>query len=121
MILGGAVVRNPGRQAVHLVVETAVPVLRQADILPEQRANTTCDHLYLAVQMLYLEPAKQDSLQQLYLELAQDVVKAAPSLIPILQEVSIHVACGDYYRALQVAKRLRRQEQKLLEQAAPRV
>ncbi|MEO8099769.1 MAG: flagellar biosynthesis repressor FlbT [Acidobacteriota bacterium] len=121
MILGGAVIRNTGRHTAHLMVETPAPVLRQRDILPEEKVRTPCGHLYLAVQLLYLDPTKQDQLQQLYLDLAQEVVTAAPSLAAVLKEVSVYVAGGDYYRALQIAKRLLKQEQALLEQAEPRV
>jgi len=122
MIIGGAVIRNTGHHAAHLLVETPTPVLRQRDILPQQKVHTPCGHLYLAVQLLYLEPFNQEQLQRVYLSLARDVLSAAPSLSPILQEVSVHVAGGDYYRALQVTKRLMRQEQALLERVSePRV
>ena len=116
LILGQAVIRNTGSQVIHLAVETPVPILRQRDILTEETAKTPCSRLYLVVQMLYLGP-EQESLQQLYLTLAKDVLEAAPSLSPTLQEISLHVAAGDYYRALQAAKRLRQSEQELLERA----
>jgi len=118
LILAGAVVRNTGRHTAHLLVETPTTVLRQRDILPEKQAQTPCGRLYLVVQLLYLEPAQLETLQRLYLDLARDVHSAAPSLSPILEEVSIKVAAGDYYRALQSAKRLMEQEQILLLRAA---
>jgi flagellar protein FlbT len=118
MILGDAVIRNMSRHSAHLLVETPVPVLRNRDILPQNEARTPCGHLYLAVQLLYLQPAKQTQLQDLYLTLAQEVLSAAPSLSPVLQDLSLLVAGGDYYRALQVAKRLLGQEQALLQQAS---
>jgi len=117
MILGDAVIRNASRHSAHLLVETSVPILRQRDILPQDEVRTPCGHLYLAVQLLYLQPSKQEQLQQLYLSLAQEVLAAAPSLSRALQDISLYVAGGDYYRALQSAKRLMRQEQTLLQQA----
>jgi flagellar protein FlbT len=117
VILGDAVVRNTGRHAARLVVETSVPVLREREIFPQNRVQTPCGHLYLALQLLYLEPAKQDQLQQLYVALAQEVVEAAPSLSSVIQEISLQVFGGDHYRALQGAKRLMQKEQTLLRQA----
>jgi flagellar biosynthesis repressor protein FlbT len=114
VILGKAVVRNASRQSIRLVVETEIPVLRQTDILPEGQARTPCARLYLTVQMLYLEPEQQEAIQELYLRLAREVVAAAPSLSPLLQEISLHVAAGAYYRALQTAKVLRKQEERLM-------
>ena len=121
MILGGAVLRNASRQSVHLVVETEVPVLRQRDVLPEEKADTPCARLYLTVQMLYLEPESQEALQGLYLKLAKEVLAAAPSLSSTLQELSLHLASEAYYRALQVAKLLLKQEEKLLTRAVDSV
>jgi flagellar protein FlbT len=114
MIIGGAVVKNTGRQTAHLVVETPTAILRQGDVLSQEKAQTPCGQLYLVVQLLYLEPANLTELQESYLSLARDVLGAAPSLSATLQELSLHVATEDYYRALQVGKRLIRLEQELL-------
>jgi hypothetical protein len=65
--------------------------------------------------LLYLEPSKQKQLEELYLSLAQEVLAAAPSLSPALQDISLYLAGGDHYRALQVAKRLMLQEEALLQ------
>jgi flagellar protein FlbT len=117
MILGGTVIRNTGRHAAHLVVESPVPVLRQRDILAQGEVKTPCGRLYLAVQLIYLEPDRREQLQNLYLSIARDVLVAAPSLSGILKEISLHLAAGATYRALQAAKRLMQQEKKLLERA----
>jgi flagellar protein FlbT len=118
MILGDAVIRNTSRHSAHLEVETTVPILRQRDILPQNQARTPCSQLYLAIQLLYLQPAKQAELQDLFLNLAKEVLTAAPSLSSTLQELSLLVAGGDYYRALQAAKPLLQQEKVLLNQVA---
>ena len=122
MVLGDAVIRNTSRHSAHLEVETTVPILRQRDILPQNQVRTPCSQVYLAIQLLYLQPAKQAELQDLFLSLAQEVLTAAPSLSPTLQELSLLVAGGDYYRALQAAKPLLQQEKLMLNQVAePRV
>jgi flagellar protein FlbT len=119
VVVGNAVVRNAGRHTTHLVVETPVPVLRQRDILSTRDAVTPCRRIYLALQLLYLEPTRTEHLQDVFVELVKDVKTAAPSLTPALEEISVLVASGDTYRALRAAKTLLRQERALLGEAAP--
>lgn len=118
MVVGSAVVRNIGRHTAHLVVETPVPVLRQRDILSSRDAGTPCGRIYLALQLLYLEPGQSERLQNVFVELVKDVKTAAPSLTPTLEEISVRVARGDTYRALRTAKSLLRLERAMLGQAA---
>lgn len=113
-ILGGAVVRNAGKHAVRLMIETPVPILRGADILPAKEVKTPCGRLYMALQLLYIDPAKADEYKELYLNLTKDLLAAAPSMAPLLEKTSLQVAGGEYYRALQQAKQLLKYEQVLL-------
>jgi flagellar protein FlbT len=115
VVLGKAVVRNTGGHAAHLRVETAVPVLRSRDILSNKDAGTPCGRIYMVLQLLYLDDTKRDEYLKLYLSLTGDVLRAAPSMGPMLEKVSVHVLAGDFYKALQGAKELRIYEQTLLE------
>src|SRR5262249_576567 len=99
IILGGAVLKNPGQHSIRLLIETPVPVLRQQDILPASEATTPCTRIYLAVELMYLQPDKRDQLQGLLLTLMQDVLGAAPSLASLLKSIGIDTAAGSYYRA----------------------
>ena len=114
MILGGAVVRNTGKHSAHLLVETPVPILRRPDILAAQDASTPCGRIYMALQLMYLDPVKRDEHLKLYLTLVQEVLFAAPSMAAALERINLHVAGGHDYKALQEAKRLLRYEQSLL-------
>jgi flagellar protein FlbT len=117
MILGNAVVRNTGRHSAHLLIETAVPILRRRDILPEKEANTPCGRIYMALQLIYVDEAKRDEYMNLFLRLTREVLEAAPSMASVLEKVSVSVTAGDYYKALQQAKRLLQYEQCVLERA----
>ncbi len=119
VILGGAVVRNAGKHSARLMIETAVPVLRGADILGPNQVKTPCERIYMAVQLLYLEPARRDESMALYVSLAKDLLSAAPSMGPHLAKTSLHVASGEYYQALQQAKQLLKHEQVLLGAQSP--
>ncbi|MEP7353117.1 MAG: flagellar biosynthesis repressor FlbT [Acidobacteriota bacterium] len=117
VILAGIVVRNTSRQPAHLLVETSAVVLREGDILPEKSARTPCGRIYLALQLLYLEPNDPAPLHKTLLALSEEVLSAAPSLAPTLEEIGLRVLGGDVYKALRVGKQLLKQEQALLEKA----
>jgi flagellar protein FlbT len=119
-ILGGAVVRNAGKHAVRLMIETPVPILRGSDILPASEVKTPCGRLYMVLQLLYIDPAKRGENTEHYLSLTRDLLAAAPSMAPQLAKTSLYVASGEYYRALQQAKQLLKYEQVLLSAAETR-
>lgn len=114
MIIGEAVISNAGQHSAHLLVETEVPVLRKRDILPIAQANTPCGQIYMVLQLMYIYPERETEYQGMYLDLVRDVSAAAPSLRPLLEEISIAVARSGYYQALPIAKKLLRREQELL-------
>ncbi len=113
VIIGGAVVRNGG-SATHLTVENRVPVLRQSDVLSPRAAQTPCKRVYLALQLLYLDPDHAPTHLETYRRLAGDVLRAAPSTGPLFAAVDEQVSCGDHYRALKAARPLIEYEGKLL-------
>jgi flagellar protein FlbT len=115
IILGGAVVRNNGNYSAQLLIETNVPILRWPNILPESDVNTPCGRIYMAIELMYIQPEKHDEYMKLFLALTEQLVAAAPSLSPSLEEISPLVIAGDYYKALQKMKRLLQEEKNLLE------
>jgi len=115
IILGGAVVRNNGAYSTQLMIETHTPILRCPDILPESESNSPCSRIYLAIELMYIQPERREESMQLYLDLTREVLAAASSTAPLLQEVSQLVIAGDYYKALQKMKRLLRYEKMLLD------
>lgn len=115
IILGGAVVRNNGNYSAQLLIETNVPILRWPNILPESDVNTPCGRIYMAIELMYIQPEKYDEYMKLYLTLTEELLAAAPSMTPQLEEISPLVLAGEYYKALQKMKRLLQSEKNLLE------
>ena len=68
----------------------------------------------MAIELMYIQPEQREETMQLYLTLTRDVVAAASSMAPALEEVSRLVAAGEYYKALQKMKRLLKYEKHLL-------
>jgi flagellar protein FlbT len=118
IILGGAVVRNHGTHSVKLLIETPAPILRCPDIIPESDANTPCARIYMAIELLYIQPEQREECMRLYLALTGELRAAVPSMAPFLEEIHPLVAEGHYYKALQKMKHLLRREKGLLALAA---
>jgi flagellar biosynthesis repressor protein FlbT len=116
IILGGAVVRNNGAYSTQLMIETHTPILRCPDILPE--SETPCSRIYMAIELLYIQPEQREETMKLYLALTREVLGAASSMAPLLEEVSRLVIAGEYYKALRKMKRVLRYEKTLLESLA---
>src|SRR5271168_80894 len=104
IILGGAVVRNNGAYSAQLLIETPVPILRCADILPESDVNTPCGRIYMAIELMYIQPEQREECMKLYLTLTQELLAAAPSTTPLVEEINPLVLDGQYYKALQKMK-----------------
>ena len=114
-ILGTAVITNAD-QRTTLQIEGDAPVLREKDILAPEDADTPARRIYLAVQLMYLEKDVR-KLQDEYLTLMQDILRAAPSTKPFLEAVNNQILTGSHYKALKEAKKLISYEQELLQHA----
>jgi flagellar protein FlbT len=113
VIIGGAVLRN-GPSQVRLAVENEVPVLREADILSPGAVRTPCERVYLALQLLYVDPGAAAQHEATYHALAGEVLAAAPSCQPHFEAIAGHLARRNYYQALKRAQGLLRHERRLL-------
>jgi flagellar biosynthesis repressor protein FlbT len=113
VIIGGAVLKNGG-SPVHLTVENRVAILRQSDVLSPREAQTPCKRIYLALQLLYLDPENAATHLETYRTLVDQVAEAAPSTRPLIAAVDAQVHAGDHYRALKAARPLIEYEGKLL-------
>lgn len=116
LFLGGAAVAN-GRHPCELTILNNVQVLREREIMREEEADTPCKRLYLLVQLMYMDPASLSRYQELFIQLAEDILRAAPSLTATLAGIGEAVAKGDYYPALKRARGLVQEEAHLLERA----
>lgn len=117
VIIGGALLRNGGSKSIKLMVENEVPVLRESNILRPADVQTPCQRIYLALQLIYTDEAKQESHIVMYRTLADQVREAAPSADKYIKPIDALVADGDYYEALKRARSLLEYEQELLTHA----
>lgn len=115
MILGGAVVTNGSSGSCDLIVENKVPILRQKDILSEEKANSPCRRIYLSVQLMYIDESNLSTYHRLYWDLVREVVSAAPSTVGLIDAISEHILHRQYYQALKVTKRLIDYEQEAIQ------
>ncbi|NTW66487.1 MAG: flagellar protein FlbT, partial [Nitrospirae bacterium] len=112
-IIGGAVIHN-GSKASEFIVENTVPILREKDILSEHNADTPCKRIYLAIQLMYIDEKKLTEYHHAYWSLVRDVVAAAPSTLPLIDQISEQILGGKYYQAIKLAKNLIEYEQEVV-------
>jgi flagellar protein FlbT len=116
LIVGNCVITNSD-QRTRLFIDGRSPILREKDILTPATANSPARRIYLAVQLMYLED-NIETLRSDYFSLVNDIVQAAPSCIPIVDEINNDILTGALYKALKAAKRLIQHEQDILSHAA---
>lgn len=113
VIISGAVIRN-GDNRIEFLIENEVPVLRESDILSPNSVRTPCDRIYLALQLLYVDPQRTSEHQETLEGLVREVLDAAPSCRPLLREIETLTAAGRLYQALKSARTLRQHEREIL-------
>jgi len=111
-ILGDSIITNDD-QRTRLFIEGDAPILREKDILRLDDADTPCKKIYLMLQMMYLssEPAQH---HDLYFELVKDVLQAAPSTGPMIENINNKILTGELYKALKETRKLIEYERELL-------
>lgn len=115
VIVGDCVVTNADQRA-RLLIEGAVPILREKDVMTLSRADSPAKRIYLAVQLMYTSKRPQDH-QALYFRLVRDIVRAAPSTRPYIDSINNLILTGELYKALKETRKLIAYERKLLDHA----
>ena len=115
ILVGESVITNHDQRA-HFLIEGSAPILRERDIMTAQRANTPAKRIYLAVQLMYTsrDPRAQ---HEVYFALIRDIMQAAPSTMPFLDNINNLILTGQLYKALKEAKKLIAYEKELLDHA----
>ena len=116
IIIGACVITNTDQRAKFLIEGERIPILREKDILTPATADTPAKLIYLAVQLMYLSPDPQAH-HPTYFSLMRDMLSAAPSSWPFIEDVNNHILNGDLYLALKEARKLIAHEDKLLQSA----
>ena len=114
MIVGGAVISN-GNTRCDLLIENEVPVLRQKDILREKDADSPCRKIYFTIQLMYIDEENLTEHHNTYWKLVQDTIKAAPSMLVLIDQISDHILNSEYYQALRLARKLIDYEQEIID------
>jgi len=115
IIIGESVITNAD-QRTRLVIEGDAPILREKDILTRKAANTPAKRIYLAIQLMYTSHNPSPH-HELYFSLLRDILRAAPSTLPIIESINNHILTGDMYKALKCAKKLISYEEELIKHA----
>lgn len=114
MIVGGSVITN-GNTRCDLLIENKVPILRQNDIMREEDADSPCRRIYFAIQLMYIDEENLIEHHNAYWKLVQDTVKAAPSMLALIDQISEHILNNKYYQALKLARKLIDYEQEIID------
>jgi len=105
MIIGGAVVKNGDAKA-ELFVENKIPLLREKDILGEKDAHTAAQKIYFTIQLMYIDQENLINHHNTYWNYVQQLSKAAPSTIPLIDQISEKIVGSKYYQALKLSRQL---------------
>jgi flagellar protein FlbT len=114
MIAGGAVISN-GNTRCDLLIENKVPILRQKDIMREKDADSPCRKIYFTIQLMYIDEENLTEHHNTYWKMVQDIIKAAPSMLVLIDQISDHILNSKYYQALRLARKLIDYEQEIID------
>ncbi len=114
MIIGGAVVTN-GAGKTELFVENNVPLLREKDIMGEKDADTIAKQIYFTIQLMYIDPENLVSHHNAYWHLVQETVKAAPSTVGLVDQISEKIVANNHYQALKLTRQLIAYEKEIMD------
>ncbi len=114
MIIGGAVITN-GKTKANIIVENAVPILREKDIMSAEKANSPARRVYFTIQLMYIDNIHLATHHSAYWKLVRELIDAAPSAIPMIDQINDNILKNKYYQALKECKGLIDYETALLE------
>ncbi len=115
ILVGECVITNTD-QRTRLLIDGKVPILREKDVLTPDRADTPAKRIYLVVQSMYTSKTPRDY-HEIYFQLVRDIVGAAPSMWPLMDDINSHILSGEMYKALKASKSLIAYEAELLDHA----
>jgi flagellar protein FlbT len=115
IILGESLITNEGSRT-KLKIDGSAPLLREKDIMTPETADSVAKRIYLVVQTMYLSKTPSDH-HAAYFGLVQDLIRAAPSTLPMVESINNRILTGAMYKALKDAKTLIAYEQELMANA----
>jgi flagellar protein FlbT len=115
IIIGDCVLTNSEQRA-RFLIEGETPILREKDIMTPANADSPAKCIYLAIQIMYTSKDPKQH-HDVYFKLIHDILVAAPSTWPLIEEINNHILTGEMYKALKTAKKLIAYETELLDNA----
>ena len=119
LIVGGAVVKS-GKSRCDLIIENDVPILRGREVLSLDDADSPCRRIVFTIQLMYVDPAHAVEHHALFDQLVEDVLRASPSMAPLIAEIGERIAAGQFYPALKLGRKLMAYEEELISHVAVR-
>lgn len=113
VIIGGGVVTN-GDTRNSLIIGNNVAILREKEIMREREANTPCRRIYFTVQLMYIDDSHIVEHHNTYWKLVSDVIKAAPSMLGLIDRISEFILGNRFYQALKLCRKLIDHEQEVI-------
>ncbi len=106
-VLNGAVVQNGDRRA-SLVLQNKASVLREKDIMQEAEADTPTRRIYFPVMMMYLDEQNAEDYHGEFVRRMTEFMGVIrnPEILADCVAVSKHVLAHDYYKALNMCRKL---------------
>jgi flagellar protein FlbT len=104
IILGDCVVANSG-QRTRLLIEGAVPILREKDIMTPARTDSPAKRIYLALQLIYTSKRPEQH-RAAYLRLVREMLITTPGARPFIDSINNRILTGELYKALKEAHKL---------------
>jgi flagellar protein FlbT len=115
LLVGNCIITNSD-QRTRLFIDGKAPILREKDILSIESADSPAKRIYFAVQLMYIGE-DTETLRKDYFSLINDIVRAAPSTVSLVDQINNEILTGSLYKALKVAKKLIQYEQDILANA----
>ncbi|MBK9325355.1 MAG: flagellar biosynthesis repressor FlbT [Chromatiaceae bacterium] len=116
IFINGAVIAN-GADRARISLLNDAAILREKDILTEEKADTPCKRVYLAIQLMYMDPASRAKYQIYYEQLTAHVRERMPDTTSHIAEIDADLATGHLYQAMRTARKLIDREQEFLNHA----
>ena len=107
MLIGTAVIAN-GPAKTEFVVLNRVPVVREKDIITEEKADTIAKKLYVTILNMYINPAREKDFHPIYFALMREMIllPVGAKAVDAMVEMSKNILAGDHYRALKLCRQL---------------
>jgi flagellar protein FlbT len=117
IVINGVVLTNGPKRAEFSVMNESSLILREKDVLLEGDANTPAKKIYFVIQCMYLRGSFEASAEYhpVFFSLLNDFLEAAPSALPICDEICTSIMGDQMFKALKVCKKLIDYEKKLME------